>query len=208
MDRDLGRLGMEVSAMISPTRRFTLLDGMIFVAATAAGLALSRIVRNGWMAADLFERVPLRLREADNLHDLLVDLGELFLSLVVPLLAAWTLAAIVFAFRCYCPPLRRLARRPGTMACLVASATFLIAWTVTTMTNIGIGGVSREGLPEECALFGTIQAGFAVMACWATLILCRIWRPEPTWLDRMGRLLGVCRMILGPLYLAFLAMHL
>jgi hypothetical protein len=32
--------------------------------------------------------------------------------------------------------------------------------------------------------------GFAVIGSWATLFLGGHWRAEPTWIDRVGRLLG------------------
>jgi hypothetical protein len=34
------------------------------------------------------------------------------------------------------------------------------------------------------------QVGAAVFWCWATMALCGHWRPEPSGLDRLGRLLG------------------
>jgi hypothetical protein len=35
------------------------------------------------------------------------------------------------------------------------------------------------------------HAGFVVAGAWLTLLLAGAWRPEPTWVDRAGRALGV-----------------
>jgi hypothetical protein len=46
-------------------------------------------------------------------------------------------------------------------------------------------------------------AGLLVAGAWLTLLLAGAWRPEPTWVDRAGRALGVF-WILAALYFFFL----
>ena len=38
--------------------------------------------------------------------------------------------------------------------------------------------------------------GLAVVTAWLTLLLTRGWHPEPTWIDRLGRILGACWVVL------------
>ena len=48
--------------------------------------------------------------------------------------------------------------------------------------------------------------GLAVLASWVTLVAGRRWRPEPSWVDRLGRALGLLWVLLGlasPLLLLF-----
>ena len=50
------------------------------------------------------------------------------------------------------------------------------------------------------APFEEIVGGVALGA-WATLAATQCWRTEPTWIDRLGRVLGVCWIFLLILYL-------
>jgi hypothetical protein len=52
-----------------------------------------------------------------------------------------------------------------------------------------------DGMPRH--------AGLLVAGAWLSLILARAWRPEPTWVDRAGRALGVC-WIFAALHFYFL----
>jgi hypothetical protein len=92
-------------------------------------------------------------------------------SLVVPPLATLTVAVLVMRLRRPRPPLRKLVRLQGTAACLMAlsSAIFL-----------PLVDASRDRTP------------LIVAGAWAWLGLKEtgFWRPEPTWIDRLGRALG------------------
>ena len=43
------------------------------------------------------------------------------------------------------------------------------------------------------------HAGWAVAVSWCTFALTGRWRPEPSWVDRWGRVLGCTWIILAPL---------
>jgi hypothetical protein len=47
---------------------------------------------------------------------------------------------------------------------------------------------------------GSIVAGSAVLWCWVTLALSGRWRPARGWLDRLGRVLGCCWLVLWLVY--------
>jgi hypothetical protein len=44
------------------------------------------------------------------------------------------------------------------------------------------------------------RAGAAVFWCWLTMALSGRWRPEPTWVDRLCRLLGFARLAVALLF--------
>jgi hypothetical protein len=46
-----------------------------------------------------------------------------------------------------------------------------------------------------------ISAGGTVEVAWAGIVLGRMWKPEPSWIDRMGRALGVAAILAA--FLAF-----
>jgi hypothetical protein len=43
-----------------------------------------------------------------------------------------------------------------------------------------------------------LTVSIAIAVAWITLAVVGRWRPEPAWDDRLGRLLAVCWLILGP----------
>jgi hypothetical protein len=52
-----------------------------------------------------------------------------------------------------------------------------------------------------------VFAALAIVSAWATLLVARLWRAEPTWVDRAGRTVAVAWIAAGLLrtchYLAF-----
>ncbi|MGO9465028.1 MAG: hypothetical protein ACLQIB_12215 [Isosphaeraceae bacterium] len=97
------------------TRKFTLLDAMILVAATAAGLAL------------------LRMLLAEGRFSLGAIFVGRFTSRVLggiewayPFLMMWTFALVILGLRPPRPPIRRLARQPGMAACSAASLILVV----------------------------------------------------------------------------------
>jgi hypothetical protein len=58
----------------------------------------------------------------------------------------------------------------------------------------GSRSTAGPGHPDEP---GWTLGGFAVAICWATLALGGRWRAEPSWIDRLGRIVGVAWMVMG-----------
>jgi hypothetical protein len=177
-----------------------LADAMIFVAATATA---SWANRRTWR--DL-HRWPYHPDSARVVIDHI-------LVMVAPHLVALTIAWLVARLRRPRPPLRRLVRRPGTVACLVALASLLVIvlWAATTLTmgsGFGRGYVVafgelavradrqptidlRPGIISGSWLFAYMdRVSFAIAGAWLQVWLSRRWRPEPTGFDRLGRAIG------------------
>ena len=115
---------------------------------------------------------------------------------VVALPITWTLVALRFIGSR--PSRRRRFDPPGVAACLAVSAASLLnsryAWDFasirTTVAQDVFSFVALrivEPLPLAAAVGGT----------WALLILDRRWRPEPSWIDRLGRCLGIYWLAAG-----------
>lgn len=48
-------------------------------------------------------------------------------------------------------------------------------------------------------MFTLVAIGHAIVAAWSILAISGRWKAEPTWTDRLGRVLGATWIILLPL---------
>jgi hypothetical protein len=172
-------------------RRFGVADGLILVAATAVGLAARR-----WLAPDLtlqqFSEYVTKPPDGRRSLTFILQLtAELSSFAVIPGLVTWTLACLLLRLRRPRPPWRRLSRQPGTLACLIAtvaiglSAAFgALGWVTADQGGGSLGWLVGQNIAVSP------RTGAAVFWCWVTMALRGRWRPEPTWLDRLCRLLG------------------
>jgi hypothetical protein len=102
-------------------------------------------------------------------------------QLIGLLLVAFTPIFFMLRFERPRPPWRALLVQPGVVAGL--AMVFGLFW--------GLGWIHIL-LPDRLdAISGPwIAIGGSVAAAWLILALCRRWRAEPGWVDRLGRLLG------------------
>ena len=170
--------------MATPRRRFTLMDAMILVAATAAGCALIRYYWNfygGW-PRDGFSLFGWAMTSA------------CFLS---PL----SFALIVLRMRTPRPTRTRLRRQPGLVSNLVVMLGWFIYGGLAAWAWLRrIAGRDISSPDPDLDLLIVIQrvhsctelVGWMVAASWFALVLAGACRPEPSWIDRAGRILGAC----------------
>ncbi len=184
-------------------RRFTLIDVMILIAATAVGLALIRYSHMRYFAWE----EPAN--SARLIYHTLYTVGH-FIYGIFPLLYALCAAVVASIFRGARPWRGALSRSPGTAACfaalmaLPAALVFrLVGYAVGRYPGVvwmpHPGGVLvRTAYGAFCApraidsLFAAAGAGAmpAVLAVWLVQLLCGLWNPVPEWPDRLGRVLG------------------
>jgi hypothetical protein len=125
---------------------------------------------------------------------------------VVPVIAAWTIAMPALAIRRPRPPIHRLVMQPGTAACITATLALGISalyhFAEVAAFALGNGQAVQFGDP---GIWGSIcldliqrpsGAGVTVAAVWSWLILGKRWRPQATWIDRIGRVLGVYWLVM------------
>lgn len=185
-------------------RRFTLLDAVVLIAAIAIGLAG---VRGGWIEFPLLDR-------PDGGWTGLAVIGRipLILLIVMPCFTTLNIAVLLLRFRRPRPRLRRLFLQPGAAAC---GAVFL---TWLTLNGTGLmfvaidhiwGDVTlvRDSTGVEETLSWSLMMGgpylfsaspsLAVLIAWSLLFSIGRWRAEPTWIDRVGRSMGIVWLLVG-----------
>ena len=197
----------------SNLRRFSILDLLILVAATAPGLAVTRSLPaymamveqfhinhmmttnsfQGWLAGTTgmtFNSTgrPLKARTSYWLGHIPYWVG--------PTLVSWSIVALVLNLRGSRHGLRRAVRSPAS----VAGLAILVALVVQMIQSIQI-------MTVDVKMWGNFWpyyeiwwsyfwiklprlAGYTVAISWAVLALCRRWRAEPGARAKIGRALG------------------
>jgi hypothetical protein len=115
---------------------------------------------------------------------------------VVALPMTWTLVPLrVIGPR---PSRRRRFDPPGLAACLAVSAASLLnSWYAWEVAFIG-PSVSQDVFSlVALRVVEPLPLATAVVATWSVLIFNRRWRPEPSWIDRLGRCLGIYWLAAG-----------
>ena len=161
-------------------RRFNLGDAMILVAASALGLALARMYLprffpsfGGVAFGQLIGSTPWSATLSRS--DVLVTILVMVLGASILFTLCGTLAFLIVRLRRPRPPLRDVALQPGVVACWA----ILIAFCV-------------EQVAPSLLVYPV-----AIPLAWAALAMSGRWRPEPGWIDRLGRLLGICWIATG-----------
>jgi hypothetical protein len=129
-----------------------------------------------------------------------IDRGNLvnWIVLSSPLLMSLAAALMVAGLL---PPRSRLSelcRRPGFTACWVT--TLVMAMDAVVLFAMNPEGLTNLDKFVLCFNYGYFwptmgQIGFGVLISWTTLALAGCWQPEPSWIDRSGRVLGVVWII-------------
>jgi hypothetical protein len=192
-------------------RRFTILDGMILVAAVAGGYALRRLADDA-IVAHGFNNV--HFQQGSSLDRVIEEM--------YPFLVTLTPAVLGMRLRRPRPRWRRLARQPGMAACCAAilpiarslidlykMAKFMdhpegyLPAGVTLRITYGYF-IALPPLGEIYGVYGSV-VGLWVLGAWLILALSGRRRPEPSWIDRLGRIVGIGWLsILGIKALEFL----
>jgi uncharacterized YccA/Bax inhibitor family protein len=157
-----------------PARRFTLADMMIVVAAVAVGMLISRFAN-----ANASPWYPKTIRWTIKLQSspfaTMVPVALLILRSIPPR-----------------PSARQIFRQPGSVACAVAVFIMvqgdLMLLSQSTLKPY-LGGSRTGYLAEEYVTY-IYHTGFEVALVWVYLACARLWKPEPSWIDRSGRIFG------------------
>jgi hypothetical protein len=181
-------------------RNFTLFDAIVSVAAAGLALAFARThLAYAW--ANLCA-IPFRgpagwagvwayLRTRTDVTGSIVMYT--FVSMEALLLSS-TLAFLIMRLRRPRPPLRRLIKQPGVVACEVWLLGMLLGSCLAPLI---------EDYPL-LALIVVISTASAIPIAWTILVLRGHWETEPSWIDRLGRGLGVCWAVIIPLQAVFI----
>ncbi|MFI5458398.1 MAG: hypothetical protein ACHRXM_23455 [Isosphaerales bacterium] len=194
----------------------TILDAIVLVAAMAIALAMARGWPSPrWCAMPAFAvyngRPPSTAR---SLHYFFATR----ISWTIPFAITFTAALLILRFRSPRPRFIRIARQPGAVACaaaLVAMAARMgqeaLGYALAYLTrpssavrlpsppflrydnagwHLPLGQVLHNIVLETFPLLVSPSVGIAVVVAWGVQWASGRWRPEPSWLDRAGRLAG------------------
>lgn len=157
---------------MQPRRRFTIVDGMVLVAATAFGLAGNRLVISGGMTP--FEAIT-------------------------PCLLAWTFAVLALNLLKPKRNFRLLARKFGFIACAVSPVGLLLAANEMFYDYVNKYYIRP---PFQDFFFVSIMYdtegvnGSLVAGSWVALFLCGHRKMRADWLEWLGRVLGLLWVVL------------
>ena len=190
-----------VQAIEPPIRRFSIGDLMIIVAGTALGCAWTRA---NWEVATRSGASTATMVQPDS--------WEATIQLPTPLLFSLGIAALICRFAPPCPPWERIARQPGVIALAILAFVMAInaaivftgvALEFTTYVPGQVGGEAPFLLPDagELFIYQVIGAGPSVLVCWTLQVIMGWWEPERSWIDRLGRALGACLILIDILAL-------
>jgi hypothetical protein len=163
--------------------KIKIVDLMISIVAIAAGAALTRALVN-------YCQVALAPENDPELTTTLAQLGWAMM-LAQAWLAPLSLAVLALKLRGPRPSIDMLAQQPGAVAC-GAAASIMAVRVAFFFAMRAVRGRGFEWQGYFVRPYLASQVGAAVVASWIVLALGRRWRPEPSWVDRMGRLLGAC----------------
>jgi hypothetical protein len=202
-------------------RRFHVTDGLLIIAALAAGSAIVRCWLNpNWCAQPMgwaFQAQPSAARE---LHYAFARGG----TWTIPYAMMLTPALLVARARRPRPRLERAAQQPGTMACAAALLAMILRPSqeafsyvldyltratsafqlpsppfrrLTPAQTLSVGQIVQNITLEMFPFFTAPVVAVAVLVAWLVLWTNGRWRPERDWIDRAGRVLGVYWMALA-----------
>ncbi len=167
-------------------RPFRVGDAMILIIALALGLALARPAI--FSLAFKIRSVPVNyFRTLGNALTLARNLNIIVLSFLFFLLPAFVIVRLKRPHA----PLRSLICQPGFAACAPPCAVFLAS---LPFAFLGVPGPAGRIIDFSSRVLLTAAAPLA----WVCLIATRRWNPEPSWIDRFGRVLGVLWMVSVP----------
>lgn len=172
--------------MTAPVRRkFTILDGMILVGAIACGFAMRRAVLDSFHGFWVLQDDSWLMRNARGLN----WAASPFLTMLTP---------AVLLLRLRRPRPRRFAmfRQSGMAACCAAIFPIAMSLACFIRETAGRSGELQDPLSTGVAglhfqYMGLYRVGLWVLGSWLALFLSGRWRPERSWIDRLGRTLGI-----------------
>jgi hypothetical protein len=181
-----------ISGEPATERPFGIADALIVIAAIALGLTVTRSLVPGLtpqMLWDAFAAIP----QAElTFWGVMAGAAEAGSLLVIPTYTFTTLACLAMRLRAPRPAQHRFVRQPGAMACLAVTCT--IALATGPVVAIRMYAASENPGSQDFIVAVYMVAAFlgvGIVSCWTAMALSGRWRPERTWIDRLGRLIGL-----------------
>jgi hypothetical protein len=168
------------------SRPFTLGDAMILIVALALALAIAR--PGIAMIANALRTVPhSQFRTLAGA----VQLGRVLNIVLLNFLFFLLPAFLILRLKHPRPPWRSMLGQPGFAGCAAVVAVVVVALPLSLLAPSGPGQLFVESAAQ-------VLLPGAVPLAWVWMIAKSRWNPEPSWIDRMGRILGVLWMVSLP----------
>ncbi len=194
----------------SVTRRLHTADAMILLTAIAVGTALSFWI-GAWSVASDSQTRAASIVDGTREHalndpgsgrgraEVVSELALHVINLSVPFLAMLSLGLIPIQLLRPRPRLRRLARRPGTAATYATVVALVHAVLFYLLQRLAIDRMGDMFVFETMFVVRCLPVlvGFAIVSSWTTLLIAGRWRAEPTWIDRLGRIVATAWIASG-----------
>jgi hypothetical protein len=189
-----------------PLRRLGIADGLILIAAIACGLAVTRFLVGDLERKQVWDAVTSGLARGWSFKLAAGMFAELGTVLLMPCFVTGTIACAALGLRAPRPPLRRFLRQPGTMASFLATVILALVVPLGLAVWLGMGGKNTGGTNVLVLLLlaGVGLNGAAIALGWLAMAVYGHWRPEPTGLDRLGRVVGA-GWIVSSIFYAYIA---
>jgi len=178
-------------------RRFTLIDAMVLIAATAIALVPIRIfLWESWHFPDELSAAEIWRTGLD------VNVN------LIPLALTLSFALSLLGMRKPRPNIRRVYRRPGMAACTAALVYAVLSVTgyvgflyfTNALGNVKFDSNNVITLWIRIGMQPMFLLGGAVASVWIVLWLSGVWRAERSWIDRAGRALGIYWITISVLF--------
>jgi hypothetical protein len=177
------------------SRSFSLGDALILILALALGLALARpyII----LIANYIHTAPNKYFQT---LDGTVSLGRSLNLIMLYFLYFLLPAFLILRLRRPRPPMHSLVRQPGFAACAAPVACYLAALPLSLLGPF-------VPVAQVIELAGQILVAGATPLAWFFLAVTRRWAAEPSWIDRLGRILGALWMVSLPAHLVLILLR-
>ena len=170
-------------------RPFGLADAMIFVIAVGLGLAVARPA-----IALIFDAIASDWRWRFTTLGGAVSLGRMLNIVLLNFLFFLLPAFLIVRLRRPRPSLYAIAGQPGFIGCATPIAIILALMPLPLLSP-------SEQAEHVIEITGQVLLVIAAPLAWAFLIATRRWNPQPTWIDRLGRILAVLGIWCTPAHL-------
>ena len=174
------------------SRPFGLGDAMIFVIAVGLGLTLARPA-----IALIFDAVRSDPRWRFQTLAGAVSLGRMLNIVLLNFLLFLLPACMIVRLRHPRLSFRSVICQPGFAAC---AAPISVVVATLPLVFLHASGLARPVIEIAAQILIVI----AVPMTWVVLIATRRWNPEPGWIDRLGRILGILWMVCIPAHLVLI----
>jgi hypothetical protein len=173
--------------MKAPPRRFQVLDAMVLVGSAALAASLTLLYRK-YDGPERRLEFLTRLSRSERIWVYV----EAFTSLVSLWLLALSFGLLIIRWRRPRPKLARMMAQAGTVCVVVVAVVFLADLLPALVVILATQRAPAEFLYITTLKYSTQHVGPAVAAAWVVLALGGRLRCERSWIDRFGRLLGIC----------------